>query len=371
MRAQRAAGFKVELACRPGEDAAQIAAEGFPLHPIAFERSYNLWAHARAWRSLSHLIQHRRPTVVHTHTPIASLIARPVARRWNVPIILYTAHGFYFHDRMSPWARRIHIGLERVAQRRADFLFTQSAEDLETAISKGIAPQSRAMAIGNGVDLNHFRPEELGEGALREGRCQLGLDPTDGPVVIVIGRLVREKGYLEFLQAMEIAHRQFPSARAIVIGQALESDHDGSAAQIRAEARRLGLEGVVRFVGARDDVERLLTLGDLFCLPSWREGMPRSIIEAMAVGLPVVATDIRGCREEVVHGETGLLVPVRDPVGLAAGLSRLMGDPMLRRKMGEAGRRRAVERFDEKGVIERQMACLGQLFKEKGMVWPL
>src|SRR5688572_20904391 len=140
MRAQRAAGFDVHLACAPGRYVHEITDEGFSFYPIPFRRSLNLLAHVNAAQKLRRLLQWRKFTVVHAHTPVASLIARPVARRAGVPIVIYTAHGFYFHDEMRSWLRGFHVRLERRAQRHADFLFTQSSEDLETAVREGIAP---------------------------------------------------------------------------------------------------------------------------------------------------------------------------------------------------------------------------------------
>lgn len=370
MRAQRAAGFDVHLACAPGEYVSGIAAEGFPVYPIPFERSFNLWAHARAYRKLMRLFRARKFTVMHAHTPIAAMIARPAARRSGVPLVMYTAHGFYFHEGMRPPIRRAHIWLERKAQRYADFLFTQSAEDLETAIREGIAPRERAMAIGNGVDVERFRRDNFADEHLRELRREWNLTPGESQVIMMTGRLVREKGYIEFLRAFAEVKKAFPAARALLVGEALTSDHDNSARAIQEEALALGLGHSVIFTGLRSDVPRLLALSDVFCLPSWREGMPRSIIEAMAAGLPVVATDIRGCREEVLEGKTGFLVPVRDSQGLAEALSRLLADSELRRKLGEAGHRRAVEYYSEEKVIERQMKCLRRLFGEKNLPWP-
>jgi len=369
MRAQRQAGFDVHLACAPGPDLPRVTQEGFPAHPVPFERSMNLWAHARAYGRLARVLSRRRFTIVHAHTPIASVLARLAARRAGVPLVLYTAHGFYFHEGMRPAVRRAHIWLERFAQRRADFLFTQSREDLEDAVREGIAPRERALAIGNGVDLALFEPGIYPPEVLAAARCELNLADA-APLIAIIGRLVREKGYFEFLEALAALRAECPALGVLVIGDALSSDHDNSAAAIRARAAALGLAEAVRFVGLRNDVPRLLALSDIFCLPSWREGMPRSIIEAMASGLPVVATRIRGCREEVVEGRTGLLVPVRDAHALAAALLTLARDDALRRGMGEAGRRRARENYEEKTVIERQMSCLRRLMGERELDWP-
>ncbi|MCL5270501.1 MAG: glycosyltransferase family 4 protein [bacterium] len=398
MRAQREAGFDVHLACHPGPDVPALEAEGFPVHPVAFERSIDLGAHARAWVQLGRLLRGagrvnpkagstaagRRSTpagqtepvfaVVHAHTPVAAMIARPAARRAGVPVVIYTAHGFYFHDRMAPWLRRLHVALERWAQRRADYLFTQSAEDLETAVREGIAPAARAEAIGNGVDLARFDRGRISPARLERTRRELGLEGNGGPLVIMIGRLVREKGVIEFLQALAEVRRAHAGAQALIIGEALPSDRAGAAEDIRRLAAALGLTEAGRpaviFTGLRRDVPELLALGDVFCLPSWREGMPRSIIEAMAAGLPVVASAIRGCREEVAEGETGLLVPPRDVGALAGALGRLAADPALRARLGAAGRRRAEALYDEERVVARQMARLRILFAEKSLAWP-
>lgn len=367
MRAQREAGFDVELACAPGPDIEVVAREGFVHHSIPFRRSMNIPAHIKAYRALAALLRRRPFTIVHAHTPIASAIARPCARRNGVPLVIYTAHGFYFHERMRPIVRFAHVTLEKIAQRYADYLFTQSAEDCETAIAEGIAPRGRAETIGNGVDTRRFFPEQFSKEQLDEARRELAIRGDDHPIVVMIGRLVREKGYFEFLEAMAALRQKHPKARALIVGSALTSDHDDAAHGIRAHATQLGLGDGAIFAGLRSDVPRLLALGDVFCLPSWREGMPRSIIEAMAAGLPVVATDIRGSREEVVEGETGLIVPVRDAAGLGQALIKMADDPAKARRMGEAGRRRAVEQFDEQRVIERQMVRIHALLREKGI----
>ncbi len=383
MRAQREWGFRVEFACSRGPAIAEIEAEGFAWHEIPIERSMNPLAHARAWRAFGKLFRARKFDAVHLHTPVAALIGRPAARRAGVPAVLYTAHGFYFHDAMPAWKRRMHIGLERRAQRHADYLMTQSAEDCATAIEEGIAPADGARAIGNGVDLGSFGPQLIGEAGRREVLRELGIDfgfgagneandaeSAPGPIITMMGRLVREKGYFEFVEAWADVVRHHPGARALFIGEALASDRENPEALLRAEIERRGLTGSIVFAGLRGDVPRLLAASDVFVLPSWREGMPRSIIEAMASRLPVVATDIRGCREEVVDGETGFLVPVRDPAALAEKIGRLVGDEALRRAMGRAGRERAESVFDERRVIELQRGVYKSVFEAKGLAWP-
>jgi glycosyltransferase involved in cell wall biosynthesis len=187
-------------------------------------------------------------------------------------------------------------------------------------------------------------------------------------VVGFIGRIVREKGIEELIEAMAYVTSREPQARLLIVGDTLASDGDTEAKEVVKKAiLKYGLQDKVRFAGLRDDVPRLLTALDIFVLPSWREGMPRSIIEAMATGLPVVATDIRGCREEVVHGDTGLLVPPKDPRELGEAILSLVCDDSLARKMGKRGREVALDWFDEDAVIERQIEAYYRLIEEKGV----
>lgn len=370
MRAQREWGFEVEAACARGEFAERIEAEGFPVRDVEIARSKNPLRLLQSYRGIKRVLRERTYDVVHLHTPVAALVGRPAARRAGVPLVLYTAHGFYFHEGMKPRTRNLYVGMERWAQRYADFLFSQSDEDRRTAIAEKIEREERTMTIGNGVDTDRFRPDLLSDSERAAVRAEFGIGPNDGPIVTMMGRLVREKGYFEFLDAWAALREEFPKSRALLIGDALPSDHDDSAAQIRARAAELALGDSIIFAGLRKDVPRLLAASDILILPSWREGMPRSIIEAMASGLPVVATDIRGCREEVVEGETGFLAAPREPASLVAPLRTLLGSSDLRRKLGESGRRRAAEHFSEGAVIERQRAVYERLFCEKGLSWP-
>ena len=212
-----------------------------------------------------------------------------------------------------------------------DTLFTQAEEDAETARRLGLCRGEIVQAIGNGVDPARFHP--AGEPPDRAVRAALTV-PTDVVVIVVIGRLVAEKGYCELFEAMRSV-----DAYLCVIGERLESDHaDAIDDAIEAVEHDPALGPRVRFLGYRADAAALLRGADIYTLPSHREGMPRSIIEAMMTGLPVVATDVRGSREEVVDGETGLLVPVGDAAALATALARLAADPAERARMGTAGR---------------------------------
>jgi glycosyltransferase involved in cell wall biosynthesis len=170
----------------------------------------------------------------------------------------------------------------------------------------------------------------------------------------MIGRLVAEKGYPELFAAMRDV-----DAQLWVIGERLKSDHAQSIDALIDSVQQDPVLGKrIQFLGYRGDVPALLRAADIFALPSHREGMPRSIIEAMLSGLPVVATDIRGSREEVVDGRTGSLVPLGDVPALARALQRLVADAELRKSHGRASRERAAALFDERKIVQRQIALL-------------
>jgi len=340
------AGHEVVGVCSHGPWMHRVREQGFRTMPVAIARNLNPLSHWISYRRLVHLFRQERFDMVHVHTPIASLLGRLAAKRAGVPTIVYTAHGFYFHERMVPWKRALFIVLEKWGGRYTDILFTQAEDDAESARRLRLCRGRVIEAIGNGVDPERFSPPADGGAARRRLRAELKT-PEDAVVVMMTGRMVAEKGYPELFAAM--AGRD---AILWAAGERLESDH---AAPVDAAS----VPPNVRLLGHRPDVPDLLRAADIFTLPSHREGMPRSIIEAMMTGLPVIATDIRGSREEVVAGETGLLVPVADKNALAIAINKLAGDEAMRERMGQAGRNRALDLYDEAEVIKRQLTRLG------------
>lgn len=347
----RDAGHEVVGVCAPGPFVEKVEAAGFRVETVEIERSFNLLQHARSARALKALFERERFDIVHVHNPVASLVGRFAAWRAGVPVIAYTAHGFYFHENMAWPKRSVFVGLEWLAGRVTDFLFTQAEEDAETArrlhLGKGYIG-----AIGNGVDAARFHDgADCRERSLL--RKELGT-PDKRTVIISIGRLVAEKGFPELIDAM-----RHVDAELWIVGERLKSDHAGSIEPVLAEMERdETLKNRVRLLGYRQDIPELLRAADIFVLASHREGMPRSIIEAMMCGLPVVSTNIRGSREEVVDNETGLLVPVKDPDALSAALNALVSDEKKRQAFGTEGRKRALELYHEQKVIERQLKAL-------------
>jgi glycosyltransferase involved in cell wall biosynthesis len=351
-----AQGWEVVSVCSDGPAIPRLRQSGYAIQTVAIPRSLNPFRLVGPAFRLYRLFRKERFDLLHAHTPVAALIGRVAARLAGVPMIVYTAHGFYFHDEMPPWKRRLFVEMERLGGWFTDLLFTQSSEDAQTAVAEKLLARERVLAIGNGVDPDRFEPSARLPRA--KVRAELGL-PVEAPLIGMVGRLVAEKGVREFLTAAETVAAEFPQAHFLLVGERLESDHADPVDDALTHAKsRLGPRLILP--GMRKDIPDLMGAMDVFCLPSYREGMPRTIIEAMMSGLPVVATDIRGSREEVVSGETGLLVPTRDAAELAKAFARLLKSPADARAMGEAGRRRALQLYDEREVVALQIDTIQQ-----------
>lgn len=356
----RRQGWSVTAVCSDGPFVDGLRRSGYAIDTIPIARSMNPWSALRSTIALIRYFRRERFDVLHVHTPVAALIGRIAARIAGIPLIVYTAHGFYFHDKMPRWKRSLFVALERFGGLFMDLLFSQSTEDAEDAVAKGIAPRERVLAIGNGVDVSRFDPVGVGAGGTVRGA--LGI-PANAFVVGMIGRQVREKGVAEFLTAAADLAQRFPQIWFLLVGDRLASDHAGGVeAEFDAAKAILGERLVAP--GLRSDIPQMLAAIDLFCLPSWREGMPRTIIEAMMMAKPVVATDIRGSREEVVAEKTGLLVPARAPDQLAAAIERFVRNPAWGERVGQAGRQRALMLYDERKIIALQLERIAQAARQ-------
>jgi glycosyltransferase involved in cell wall biosynthesis len=230
---------------------------------------------------------------------------------------------------------------------------------MATAVREKICPVEKMTYLGNGVDLDRFRPRKSG-GVSRNKREELGI-PPDSVVIGMVGRLTYEKGYRELFLAAKEVFSIHQGVFFLVVGPSDEVEER----EFRTLVVDLGILERVRFLGLRLDMPEIYGIMDIFVLPSHREGFPRSLIEASAMGLPVIATDIRGCREVVDHGKSGLLIPVRDQRALARAILDLLRRPDRAENMGKAGRRRAESEFDEKLIVKRQLEAYGKLLKRK------
>ena len=340
-----------------GESVPDLEAKG--IRHIALSsstRGMDLMADIRAIGQLWTVLRRERPDILHTHNPKPGVYGRIVGRLAGVPIVVNTIHGLYATPESSFPKRAIVYTLEWIASRFSDAELIQSPEDFELLARRRIMPRSKLRLLGNGVDLERFSPSPAVRDEVRKD-----LDLSAGNIAVgLVARLVEEKGVPELIHAAEQLDDRYV---VFIVGP---KDHEKADAVseellIRAEARG------VRFLGMRKDVERIYQGLDIFVLPSHREGFPRAAMEAAASGLPVIATDIRGCRQVVEDGVNGFLFPVRDVEALTAAIARVGSDDELRSKMSRASVDRARLNFDEREIVKRVMGAYADVARRKDM----
>lgn len=340
-------GYDTRLACAADGQAFDARLDPYRPIALAFPRSVRPVRMARATRDLARLMGRLRPEIVHLHTPAAALPARLLPRS-AVPTgtrVVYTVHGFA-HVWDDPGTRdRALETVERFLASRTDMLLFQSQEDLARSRERGY--RSRLRYLGNGVEPRWFTitPKEW---------------PSRPLELLYVGRLIREKGLLDLFDALALV----PDVRLTVAGSQLPTDRDGVEEELRVRAGHSELAGRVRFLGMveKAELERVVAAADVLVLPSYREGVPRSLIEGFATGTPAIATDVRGCRELVEDGVTGFLVPPHDPPALAGALRRAaeLNDDDYR-ALSRRVAARASEYYREAAVFDRLCAAYAEL----------
>ncbi|MDP2318104.1 MAG: glycosyltransferase family 4 protein [Acidobacteriota bacterium] len=361
--ALRAAGFEVGAVSADGPDLGPVRAAGVAHFPVSFTRRMTPLQDLKAAWQIWRLCRRERFTIVHTHQVKAALFGQVAARLAGVPIVVNTVHGFYFHEHTPPLKRQAWILLERFCALFSDVLLSQNREDIGTAVESGICQAGKIQHLGNGIDVRKFDRASVPEDRLERLRSELGI-PAGIPVVGFVGRLVAEKGLVEFFEAIAQLRKTHPDMRVLLVGPV---DHDMPDCLGPEAAARAGIADITVFAGYRGDMPDLYALMSVLVLPSHREGLPRAPMEASAMGVPSVATAIRGCREVVRPGENGYLVPVRDVAAIAGAIDRILGDPAHAATLGLRARAIAVAEFDEQIVFGRVAATYRRLIAAKGL----
>lgn len=344
----------------PGPWVDELERDGIRHIPLAastrgMSLSDDFKAIAQFWR----VLRKEQFTVLHTHNPKPGLYGRILGRLAGVPLVVNTLHGLYATEDDPPLKRGLVYALEAIAARFSHVELHQNHEDLEFCRKSRILPRGKGRLLGNGVDLSRFDRDRVDSGARARLRKEWGAG-DDIIVVGMVGRMVAEKGYPELFEA---ATKLGDGYLVVVVGPDDPDKADALPPDAVANARSAG----VKFLGMRTDVEDLYSAMDVFVLPSHREGFPRAAMEAAAMRLPVIATDIRGCRQVVDDGVNGILIPVKDPDSLAAAIRKLGEDRELLERMAASSARIARERFDEDEVVRKVMDSYREGLTARGL----
>jgi len=356
LRAFAAEGMEVIGVSAPGPFVPTLAEWGIDHVPLRHAtRSVSPADDLAAFIELGRLFRRLRPDIVHTHNPKPGIYGRITARAAGVPGVVNTVHGLYAAPEDSGRRKAAVYALERLASTCSDVELFQNPEDLQVMRQLGV-PERKLELLGNGVDLAQYRPPRS-PAEVADARARLGAAPG-ATVVGLVGRLVWQKGFRELFAVARRMRVARPEVSFVIIGP-----HDAAKGDALDDTDIAGATdiGNITFLGHRDDISELYCGFDMFLLPSYREGFPRSAMEAAASGLPVVATDIRGCRQAVEDGRSGFLVPLHDVDALTQRIMRLADDGDLRTSMGANGRRKAEAEFDDREVIRRTLSAYRRL----------
>ena len=349
-RAAKAAGYEVVVATRVSAHAEAIRAEGFKLVPIGLRRSgRNPWRELKAILEIVGIYRRERPDLVH-HVALKPVLYGAIAARLaHVPAVVnaLAGLGFVFASAsrkarlLRPWvvgALRLSVDADGSA------LIMQNPDDRKMLVEAGIVKAARIRLIrGSGVDIRRFAPSP---------------EPAGTPLVMLPSRLLWDKGVGEFVAAAGLLRERGAEARFALVG---DGDPGNPATIPEGRLRAWQAEGAVEWWGRREDMPAVLASSHVVCLPSYREGLPKVLLEAAACGRPLVATDVPGCREIVIDGGNGLLVPPRDAPALAEAIGRLIKEPGLRADMGRRGRELVEAQFSEERVVAQTLAVYREL----------
>lgn len=340
--------FDVTLVCAPGPEIADIErAEGVPVRTVPLTRRITPREDALALAKLTRHFRRTRPDIVQTYTPKAGWLGTMAARAARVPVRVHGIVGMPLMEARGFRASALRA-TEKLTYACATHL-TANSFGLRDWIHEHLGPVPiEVLGHGsiNGVDVEHFH-DRWTEDARAATRAAFGLLPDD-VVFVFVGRLVRDKGLGELVRAFTALHREAPRARLMLVGDP-EPELDTLPDEV---LQALESHPAIVRTGFATDVRPLVAAADVFVLPSYREGLPNSLLEAGAMGLPSVTTDINGCNEVVRDGDNGRLVPPKDAAALQAALRELL-DPERRRRLAARARPSVVERYDQRAFWRR------------------
>jgi glycosyltransferase involved in cell wall biosynthesis len=336
--------YEVSLVTGPVEDPSQdrrnqIEESGVQYIQIPqLRRNINLFHDFTALLRIYRFLKREKPDIVHTHTSKAGLLGRLAAKLAGVPSIIHTPHGHVFFGYFGALKTRIFILLEKFASRITDKIVALTPREKADYLSYKVVEEDKLAVIPSGIELHKY--QQVPQEERSKLRKELGI-PENSAVLGTAGRLVPVKGPEFLLQAVGHVISEYPDTYLVFAG-------DGPLRKsLEKNAVEMGLAKNIIFTGWRDDMARVLSIFDIFCLPSLNEGMGRVLLEAMALGKPIVASDVGGIPDLIIPGKNGFLVPPQHPEELAKQILFLIENREEREKLGRTGKEMVSAFSDE------------------------
>jgi glycosyltransferase involved in cell wall biosynthesis len=357
-------GYDVECVCTGKSYHHEFKELGVKIHYFEFPQKASPLKFLHAIYKFRNFLRENKFDCVNSHNRNASIVARVAAWIAQVPINLYTAHGFYFHDAQSKWAFKLTEWLEALLSYTSTYILSQSRKDVDYVIQQGWYHPNKIQVIDNGIDTNRFSPKKTKEDACKN----LGLSNVFR--VAATGRMVRGKGFKDLIRAFARFQKN-KNVELLFVGGNISQDIDPALSEFRQLIYDLSIEDKVIITGLVDNVEDYLSASDMFVLPSYREGVPRALIEAMSMQLISVATNIRGCNEIIEHNTTGFLYEPHDVDQLTEHLENIYQMREERLLFGRRARQRVIQVYDEKKYIQTQLYVFNKLMGDsESQSWP-
>jgi glycosyltransferase involved in cell wall biosynthesis len=355
-------GHEVFAVSSPGKWTKEIEKDGIKVKEIFISRKiFSPISDIASLINLFFYFKKEKFDIVFTFTPKPGLLGQMAAKASGTPVVLNTIFGFYFHENTTYFKRLFFIFIEKFAGLFSDLVFFRNKEDFETAKIEKIIAFKKAVYTGDGIDIEKFNPKKFTEEFIEEEKKKLGIEENK-TVIGIVARLVAEKGYMELFSAFYGIISKFPNVLLLVTGA---EDIQKKDCISRESAKEFKIDKNIIFLGERPDVDEILSVIDIFVLPSYREGFPHSVMEAMAMAKPIIATDIRGCREAVNNGKTGILVPPKNSEKLETAITSLLLNKGMADQMGKMGREKALREFDERLFFDRMKKEYEKIIFEK------
>lgn len=345
--------FAVSVACPPNTPLwEELYALGVEMVPIPLVGELSPSKDYAVIHSLVKYLRQSGTTILHAHSSKGALVGRLAGAIARTPVVIFTAHNSIFYEDWPGWKKRVFANVERFLARFTDKIITVSdALKQELLEQEGLSPKLLT-TIYNGIEVERF----AGQVDALAMRKSLGI-PELGPIIGTIARLAPQKGVSYFLRAASLLKEYQVTFLVVGDGPLRES--------LEQEVVQLGLQSRVVFAGQKDNISEILPILDVFVLPSITEGLPLTILEAMAAGKPVVATRVGGVPEAILEGKTGLVVAPKDPEALAVALAGLLGERDRLNRMGANGRKHVQEKFTVEQMVQRTFELYNQLLIKK------